>query len=77
MFIATLCLLKERLEYVHFSAWNLNENRSMFYSLHHPWLQEIPVGQEDPYHPFHPVLLEVRLGQSNQDVPKQARRKYS
>lgn len=58
-------------------AQSLNENTSMFYSLHHPWLQEIPVGQEDLYHPFHPVLLEVQSGQSNQDVPKQDRRKYS
>lgn len=47
----------------------------MFYLLRHPWLQETPVGQEDPYHPFHPVLLEVQSSQSNQDVPKQDRRK--
>lgn len=68
MFITTSCLSKERLEYI---------NTSMLYSLHHPWLQEIPVGQEDPYHPFHPVLLEVQSGQSNQDVPKQDLGKYS
>lgn len=58
-------------------ARNLNGNTSVLYSLHHPWLQEIPVGQEDPCHPFHPVLLEVQSGQSNQGVPKQDLRKYS
>lgn len=62
-----ICLFQER------HAYNLSE--STFYLLRHPWLQEIPVGQEDPYHPFHPVLLEVQSGQSNLDVPKQDRRK--